>query len=120
MRRDVAPRIICALTLALVAGLALSPVARAQDDCEQACLDQWKADVQDCKDALESQLAELAAAEQQCRDDHPNDPVALVRCLRVVKNKTHVANRDYRRCVAEANTRGWNCWRDCQQSPSRP
>jgi hypothetical protein len=100
----------------------LTPAALAQEigECEQECLDQLLLDYEECERQLAERLAELDQAEQECIEQHANDPLQLGLCVQQVNIKRYGALRDARRCKSIANTVAWNCYRACQQSPSLP
>lgn len=104
----------------LVAGIVVAtPVARADfAECVQACADQYMIDKQACQDALDATLAQLALEAQNCYT--LGDPLAIGTCLRDVNIRRAKANNDYRKCLNFANTKAWNCYRDCQASWNQP
>ena len=109
------------LALAFVAVLGMS-VAAADPftDCVNACADQYAEDKAACDQALADTLAQLDADSDQCFVDYANDPFGLFNCLRIIERQRQIAANDHNDCMSAANTAGWNCYRDCQSSPSAP
>jgi hypothetical protein len=115
------------MAVGLAAALVVSvgtPVARADanSDCVEQCIDQWEQDKLACEEQLAQTLADLDQQAAECVEQYP-DPDQLIQlgqCLQTVNILRAQAARDYRECISLANTVAYNCYRDCQQSPSAP
>ncbi|MBP7146679.1 MAG: hypothetical protein KBD01_03975 [Acidobacteria bacterium] len=106
-----------AIGLVLVSMLA-PPLAMAQQDCIDACIEQWDIDKAACDQALADRMAQLDAEAQACYD--LVDPILVGKCIRTVNIKRYVAKREWQDCMNMANTVAYNCYRNCQQSESNP
>jgi hypothetical protein len=118
MRPAAAIKVMGLVLIAAFVGSWAAP-AVAQD-CIAQCVDQYDQDKQGCDNDLAARLAELDLAAQACLDDNPTDPIAAGLCLRNVNIQRYNARSDWRRCVSFANTAAYNCYRECQTSPSQP
>ncbi|MCU0252926.1 MAG: hypothetical protein MUE47_00140 [Acidobacteria bacterium] len=105
------------LIAAFVGGWAAPAVAQ---DCLAACIEQYDTDKAACDAALAERLAQLDQDAQACLDNNPTDPLAAGLCLRNVNIARYNARSDWRKCVSFANTAAYNCYRECQTSPSQP
>lgn len=97
------------------------PAAQAQlTPCEQQCLDRFMADRKLCEEALAAKLQVLSQEEADCARFLPSQPRKYMQCMQTVAGKKAQAYREKRHCDSVANTKGWNCYRRCQQSRYRP
>lgn len=122
MRPDSVRKTLLMTAVAALALVLCAVPAHAEPDpeCVDECFAQWQEDVADCEDALEQRLLELEAEAQACYEQH-SDLLELGKCLSQVDAKRYRAHSDYRRCLSEAHTAGWNCYRNCPPaSPSAP
>jgi len=121
MRPAAVLKVLCA-ALVLVAAAAISvPVAHADfAECVQACIDQFDADKAECDAQLDATLAQLDQEAEDCLTNNPTDPIAAGLCIREVNIKRYRAQADHKRCISTANTVAYNCYRNCQNSPSAP
>jgi hypothetical protein len=102
----------CAVALA-VAFSAPAAYAEPDPECVDECIAQYDEDRAQCEEELEQRLAELDQDAEECYEKHPDDIVQLGMCLRNVNIARYRAQSDYRRCISEANTTAWNCYRNC-------
>ena len=110
---------LLSVALVVVLAAAFAPAAKADvADCIQACVDQFDADRLACDDELAVRLADLDQQAAECLEI-PN-PIEAGLCMRDVNIARYNAMADHRRCVSIANTVAYNCYRDCQSSPSAP
>jgi len=121
MRPAAVLKVLCA-ALVLVAAAAISvPVAHADfAECVQACIDQFDQDKAECDAQLDASLAQLDQEADDCLTNNPTDPIAAGLCVREVNIKRYRAQADHKRCISTANTVAYNCYRNCQNSPSAP
>jgi hypothetical protein len=113
--------VIKVMGLVLIAAFVGSWAAPAvAQDCLAQCIEQYDRDKAACDEQLAARLAELDLEAQACLDNNPTDPIAAGLCLRNVNIQRYNARSDWRRCVSFANTAAYNCYRDCQTSPSQP
>ncbi|MFN7967560.1 MAG: hypothetical protein U0V87_17935 [Acidobacteriota bacterium] len=115
----VAMAMLLATAGALTASAGPKPPRPNGSDCQQACYDQFLADRQECDQRLAARLSELDAEEAACREN-AKDPITLGRCLNRVNIKRRVAANDQRKCYSRANTKAFNCYRQCNASETAP
>ena len=110
---------ILAASFVLAASL---PVVLAEDpSCVQACLERWQAERKACDDAKTAVFANIDNNEQACLAScPPSNYMCQGKCMREAEIKRRAYNGPSQRCLAQANTIGWNCYRDCTMSRSRP
>jgi hypothetical protein len=113
--------VIKVMGLVLIAAFVGSWAAPAvAQDCLAQCIEQYDRDKAACDEQLAARLAELDVEAQACLDNNPTDPIAAGLCLRNVNIKRYNARAEWRKCVSFANTYAYDCYRNCEPSPSQP
>jgi hypothetical protein len=91
--------------------------ALADDDCRQACENQYALDQQACLDTYDQTLADLQAREDECLALPPGEQDA---CAKRVNRERKQAKGDYKNCLAKARVGFNHCRQDCSASPAAP
>lgn len=110
--------LLAAISTATAQAGPKKPPGPASTECEEACLDEYFEDLEECEDLLAARLTALDAEEAICREES-KDPITLGRCVHKVNVKRRVASNEERKCIARANTKAYNCYRQCAISESR-
>ncbi len=111
------------LVLAAAVPLAASSSAALAADpgCVEACIERWTAEREACDSRKEAVFANIAANEQACLAACPaGDYKCQGKCMHDAEVKRRAYHGTYMRCLAQANTVGWSCYRNCEVSRSRP
>lgn len=114
----VALLLVLASTFAADAGPKKPPLP-GSSACQQQCYDQFLEDREECDQRLSQRLSDLDAEEAACREQS-KDPITLGRCLNKVNIKRRVAYNEQRKCYSRANTKAFNCYRECNASETAP
>ncbi len=113
MRPAAVIKILGAALLIIMGTALVTPVALADEqDCINACADQWAQDKAECDQQLADRMAELDQEAQDCLENNSN-PIDAALCLREVNIKRYRAKADYQRCISMANTMAYDCYRHC-------
>lgn len=118
MRANVLLKIMTAVGVVALLMVVGSTAAVAQTACEQACHDQFDADVQQCDDDLMQKLSDLAADEADCVAQAPTSNNGAKGCFNSVNKRRRNAQKQHSQCLRHADNQLRVCLDDCAASPT--